>query len=171
MIDRISAFALFAILPCAAAAQVSPEPEPSTGDQARRIITQPLEDVNVRSRDIPPLLEAIGDDPYRTDGLTSCRRIAEAVAELDAVLGPDFDRPSDDRRRDRAANLGLAVAGEVLGGFIPFRGLVREVSGANAAQERRQTAFLAGAVRRAFLKGYARSRRCPPPAPATPPAS
>ena len=164
MTGRIPAFAMLVTLSSAGSAQVSPEPEPSTGDRARQVVTQPLTDVNLRQREIPPILQAIGDDPYRTEGLAGCRRIAAAVAELDAVLGPDFDQPSDDRRRDRAANLGLTVAGEVIGGLIPFRSLVREVSGANAAQERRQAAFLAGAARRSFLKGYGQSRRCEPPA-------
>lgn len=158
------AAALALALPPAAAAQGSPEPERSTREQARDVVTQPLTDINVRNREIPPLLEAIADNPYRTDGLGRCDRIAAAVRELDAVLGPDFDMPSEDPRRDRAANLGLSVAGEVVGGLVPFRGLVREVSGANAAEARREAAFFAGSVRRAFLKGWGDARACEPPA-------
>ena len=162
MASMIAAIALSAA--SSAWAQASPQPERSTRERARDVATQPLADVNVRSQEIPFVLEGIMDNPYRTDGLTTCRRIADAVAELDAVLGPDFDRPSEDRRRDRAANLGLTVAGEVVTGLIPFRGLVREVSGANAAEARREAAFLAGAVRRAFLKGWGDARACDPPA-------
>ena len=158
--------AMTLLLSSAAAAQDSPQaqPQPSTRQQARDVATQPLADVNLRRREIPPVLVAIGDNPYRTDGLTTCPLIASAVAELDAVLGPDFDRPSEDRGHDRAANLGLAVAGEVVASAIPFRGLIRRVSGAEAEQARRQAAYFAGAVRRGFLKGYGDSRRCPPPA-------
>jgi hypothetical protein len=149
-----------------AAAQEAPraEPQPTTREQARDVATQPLTDVGLRRQEIPPLLVAIGDDPYQVDGLNGCPQIAAAVAELDAVLGPDFDHPSEDEDRDRAANLGLVVAGEVVGSLVPFRGLVRHVSGANARETRRQQAYFAGAVRRAFLKGYGNARRCPPPA-------
>ena len=154
------------LLPSAAIAQDSPQaqPQPTTRQQARDVATQPLADVNLRRREIPPVLVAIGDNPYRTDGLTNCALIASAVGELDLVLGPDFDRPSVDTGRDRASNLGLAVAGEVVASAIPFRGLIRRVSGAEAEQARRQAAYFAGAVRRAFLKGYGSARRCPPPA-------
>lgn len=162
---RLGIIALVSLaIPSAILAQASPEPERSTRQQARDIATRPLADVNVANREAPPLLEAIRENPYRTEGLDSCALIAGAVEELDGVLGPDFDRPSEDRRRDRAANLGLLVAGEVVGGFVPFRGLVREISGANEAQERRETAYFAGAVRRAFLKGLGDARRCAPPA-------
>ena len=60
------------------------------------------------------------------------------------------------------------MAQAAVGAFIPFRGLIREVSGANAQEKKVQAAVYAGSVRRAFLKGVGQQRGCRYPArPAT----
>ena len=44
--------------------------------------------------------------------------------------------------------------------IIPFRGLVREVSGAASSERRVQIATYAGVARRGFLHGMYRARGC-----------
>lgn len=110
--------------------------------------------------------KAIGDNPYARKGTQNCQAIAGAVAELDAALGPDFDepRPSGPSADAKA----ISTARDVALGFIPGRGLIREVSGANKAEQRYAHAVYAGMTRRAFLKGIGAQRGCKAPAaPAT----
>ena len=47
---------------------------------------------------------------------------------------------------------------------IPFRGIVRQVTGAARHDEYVQAAILAGTARRAYLKGLGEARGCKPPA-------
>lgn len=56
------------------------------------------------------------------------------------------------------------IARSVVGSFIPFSGIVREVSGANAKEREFRTAVSAGMVRRAYLKGLGQARGCNNPA-------
>ena len=57
----------------------------------------------------------------------------------------------------------LAEAGgkTIVNTIIPFRGLVREISGAAPAERRLAAAIDAGFARRGFLRGTALARRCP----------
>ncbi|MEE3154506.1 MAG: hypothetical protein VX309_03150, partial [Pseudomonadota bacterium] len=48
----------------------------------------------------------------------------------------------------------------IVNSIIPFRGLVREITGAAPAQRRLNTAIDAGFARRGFLRGAAISRGC-----------
>jgi hypothetical protein len=89
-----------------------------------------------------------------------CAHIAAAVGELDAILGEDIDVTY--ARNQRIAPGRTAQA--ALGSFIPFRGLIREVSGASAHERRLQAAIYAGTARRAFLKGVGQQRGCRYPA-------
>ena len=50
------------------------------------------------------------------------------------------------------------VAKSIVGSFIPFRGIVREVSGANARRDAFNRAVTAGMVRRGYLKGLGQQR-------------
>jgi hypothetical protein len=52
----------------------------------------------------------------------------------------------------------------VVSSLIPFRGLIRELSGANAQDRAIQAAIQAGLARRGFLKGVGAVRRCGYPA-------
>jgi hypothetical protein len=56
----------------------------------------------------------------------------------------------------------LAEAGgkSVVNAIIPFRGLVRELSGAGPAQRRLEADIQAGYARRGFLRGVATARKC-----------
>ena len=165
MTIRLSLFAFLLASP--ALAQQSKEPdkpitekEVSAGDVA----ATPITDLNLRKGQIPKLLIDAQDRPYDLKGLKTCPQIAAAVGELDAVLGEDIDTANARGGGLKAGN----VAQAAVGAFIPFRGLIREVSGANAQEKKVQAAVYAGSVRRAFLKGVGQQRGCRYPArPAT----
>lgn len=148
------------------AAQNAPR---STGQVAGDIATSPLQDTNLKKREIPVVLEIAAENPYAASGTRTCAMINAGLTELDAVLGPDFDgtRAPNGTREGRLAE---GVARGVVNGLIPFRGVIREVSGAAASQRRYENAIDAGIARRGYLRGIAVQRKCKRRAPATPPA-
>ena len=116
----------------------------------------PVEDVNLKKREIPAVLLTAQEDPYSTDATRNCGQINTALDSLDGALGPDFDS-------GEPAKKGLnktGVAKSVVGSFIPFRGVIREVSGAAGAERRYNAAVDAGIARRGYLRGVARMRGC-----------
>lgn len=151
------------ILSPALAAQSSPAPDKPITDRdvkAGDVVTTPVSDLNLKKEAIPPLLLKAQERPYDTASLKRCDQIAAAVGELDAVLGDDVDLPEGSGDKLSAGR----VAQAAVGSFIPFRGLIREVSGANEQQRKVQAAVTAGIARRAFLKGYGEARACRYPA-------
>ncbi len=134
--------------------------EPGVMDVART----PMTDLNLSRTEVPALLAEAEQRPYSLQGLTDCAKLARAVKEFDTVLGPDLDLP----QAERARLSGGRIAQWAVGRFIPFRGLIREISGANRQQREVEAAIQAGLMRRAFLKGVGVERGCPYPAsPAT----
>lgn len=147
--------ALAATLGASGKAQVMPEPD------AKEVAKTPLRDLNIDGRDIPAVLQAAVADPYATKGLGKCSAIVAAIAELDMVLGADYDIAEDDGSdRISEGRIGQSVVGSV----IPFRGILREVTGAADNDRKLRAAYTAGMVRRAFLKGWGLGRGCAYPA-------
>ncbi len=126
--------------------------EPTTNE----IVTQPARDVGIEKTKIPAVLEAIGDHPYNTARTGSCAQIAASIAELSSAIGPDYSSSSAPAKRN-IAKVGGAV---VVNSLIPFRGIVREISGASAAERRKNAAVDAGIARRGFLRGLQLARQC-----------
>ncbi|MEP9358672.1 hypothetical protein [Sphingomonas sp. KR3-1] len=138
-----------------AAAQDKPQ---STSKQAEDIAAQPAKDVGVVKTRIPPVLARAAKNPYSLSGLRKCADIRGAFDELSKALGPDFVADSDPAKSRK-----LKVTGDTVAGLIvPFRGLVREVSGAASAQRALEAALAAGFARRGFLRGVYQSRGCKP---------
>jgi hypothetical protein len=81
------------------------------------------------------------------------------VKELNQVLGPDY-QPGAKHQENRMAKLAEAGGKTVINSLIPFRGLVREVSGAAPAQRNLNAAVDAGYARRGFLRGVHATRQC-----------
>jgi hypothetical protein len=134
--------------------------EPSAVDVAKT----PMTDLNIARTQIPALLVEAQKRPYSTQSLDTCAQLVAAVEELDQVLGPDMDLPQGERARLSKGR----IAQWLVGKFIPFRSLVREVSGAKRQQRQVADAIQAGIARRGFLKGVGSARDCPYPAsPAT----
>lgn len=127
---------------------------------AKDVAATPMTDLGLRKGEIPKLLLDAQERPYELDSGTGCSKLIEEVAAFDAMLGHDADI-------DAAANRGLQagrVAQSVIGAFIPFRGVIREVSGASAQDRKLRSAINAGNARRGFLKGMGLSRGCAYPA-------
>lgn len=143
---------LSAALLIAAAPALAQRADKVAGDAAMT----PVEDVNLKKREIPPVLVSASADPYSPQGTRNCGQLNVALGELDAVLGPDFD--SEEERKTGLTT--TSVAKSVVGSFIPFRGVIREVSGAAGAERRYNAAVDAGIARRGFLRGIAKSRGC-----------
>ncbi|WP_294389766.1 hypothetical protein [uncultured Sphingomonas sp.] len=130
-----------------------------TGEAAGRIASQPARDVGVSKIAVPPVLEAAIRNPYAPTGTASCTQLRGAIRNLNAALGPDFVAGTQ-ANEDRASKIAEAGGRSVVNAVIPFRGLVREVSGAAPAQRRLNAAMDAGYARRGFLRGMATARRC-----------
>ena len=132
-------------------------PAQSTSKDAGEIVSQPVRDVGIEKTKIPPLLVEVSKDPYGSRGATTCRQISAAIVDLNGVLGADFSASPP-----AAKNRNVAKAGgrAIVNSLIPFRGLVREVSGAGPAERRLNAAIDAGFARRGFLRGLQRARSC-----------
>ena len=126
-----------------------------TGDK----ITEPFD-----GKEIPPKLMEIQDKPYSLRGLRSCAAIQQEVRELNEVLGADVNEKVNKSKAKKREETAGRVAGSAVGSISPFRGLIGEVTGANAERRRYNRAVYAGTVRRGFLKGVGRERGCGAPA-------
>ncbi|MFN3456121.1 MAG: hypothetical protein ACK4Z8_00930 [Novosphingobium sp.] len=147
--------------PLAAQTAVSEE-KVTAGD----VVTKPLSDFNIKKDEVPDVLVAARNKPYDVTGLKKCPAIAAEVAKLDAVLGDDIDVARDDG--NSTIKMGN-IAKSLVGSLIPFGGVIREISGANAQQRKWNEAIYAGSVRRAYLKGVGEQRGCKYPARAATP--
>ena len=131
-------------------------PPKSTGQEAGQIVSQPVRDVGIEKTKIPPLLIEVSKSPYGMGGAGTCRQISNSIAYLTDILGPDYSSVAVPAKR----NLAKAGGQAVVNSLIPFRGLVREVSGAAPAERRLNAAIDAGIARRGFLRGLQRARGC-----------
>ena len=126
-------------------------------------ITAPLEDINARREEIPEILEAL-ETPYGPTG--DCEAIADEIAALTVHLGPDIDDvvtetdSSGDKAGKTVGKAALGVVEDTTTGIIPFRGLVRRVTGAHAHDKKVKNAYRLGTERRAYLKGVAAAKSC-----------
>lgn len=134
-------------------------PEDPTLKSTADTVTEPFD-----GKEVPDKLKAIQADPYSLEGLRKCAAIAAEITELDAVLGPDVNERVNKSRAKKREETAGRVAGSVAGSVIPFRGLIGEVTGANAERRRYAEAVYAGTVRRGFLKGVGLERGCKAPA-------
>ncbi|WKL58714.1 hypothetical protein Q1W73_06935 [Asticcacaulis sp. ZE23SCel15] len=141
------------------------------GDNLQSAVMTPMTDLNLRKLEIPEILLKASVNAYDLTGMDTCQALGVEISQLSDVLGIDFDAPalSDSRSlTDKAKHLaGHATVGAVRdasGSLVPFRGIVRKVSGADKYQNEIDTAIEAGRVRRAYLKGVGINKNCAPPA-------
>lgn len=129
----------------------------------------PLEDVNLIRDEIPEPFKAIRN-PYKVDTERTCQEIAAEVTILDAELGRDWDIPPPDKKglseraADGASTAFLDAVASSAGGLIPFRGIVRTVSGANSHATKVRKAYERASHRRTFLKAIGLMKECAYPA-------
>jgi hypothetical protein len=127
----------------------------------------PLRDFNVVRTKIPPILLEVMHDPYERPMPATCRRIADLVRPLDEALGVDLDQlpaGEDEDLLDRGKTISYGVMAGVASSFIPFRGGVRMLTGAERHDRLVAAAITSGNVRRAYLKGLGEAKGCNPPA-------
>lgn len=133
-------------------------------------VTAPLGDLNLRTKEIPERLQEIEyvyEHELDKDGKTvvpKCLEIQAEIEELNQVLGFDYDveRQTADGEMfgAGAGNVFLAGVEGATTFFIPFRGAVREVTGAAGEERKRTQAYVNGFSRRAHLKGIGLGLGC-----------
>lgn len=133
--------------------------------------TAPLDDLNLRREYIPTVLLQAEANPYDLRNLNQCTTIGAEIARLNEALGPDTDEPPapdgsnlSERAADAASKAALDAIRDTTTDFIPGRGWIRRLSGAEQHSRHVQSAIQAGRMRRAFLKGIGMNRNCAPPA-------
>lgn len=163
----ISSLGVFA--PCAHAqdtrTQAAQAATPGQSNAFMSAMGQPFADFNVNQTEIPDSLRKAVNDPYEAQAADSCAAMAGEIADLDAALGPDLDVDAVKTTKRKMASRAAAGAIRRLSvSWIPMRGIVRAVTGAEAHARKTQDAALAGAVRRAYLKGLGERDGCGPEA-------
>lgn len=129
----------------------------------------PLKDVNLIRDKAPEEFKKIRN-PYNVDPDISCAEIAAEVTRLNELLGRDWDIPPPDknglseRAADGASTAFLDTVASTASGFIPYRGIVRTVTGANSHATKIRKAYERGSHRRTFLKGIGLIKACDYPA-------
>ncbi|KEQ52947.1 hypothetical protein [Sphingobium chlorophenolicum] len=142
------------------------EKKDDTLKKAGDIATQPARDVGIDKDKIPEVLQNAVEDPYKRPVSRTCKSLQGSLDELNAVLGADFT-VGQKANENRTGKIAEAVGKTIVNSIIPFRGLVREISGAAPAERRLEAAVTAGIARRGYLRGIAAERGCkiisPPP--------
>jgi hypothetical protein len=149
----------------AAMGQPSPAEAPKSdldkiGDTMENIGTKPLKDLNIINDKVDPEIERIMAAPYSLKGIKTCAHYKTAIGKLTAVLGPDVDSPEFQKKDKSPAEQALSLGESAAGSLIPFSGVIRRLSGAEAKQNYARAAVYAGSVRRAYLKGTAHAKGC-----------
>lgn len=104
----------------------------------------------------PQALRQVAAEPYARPIPTTCDEVERQIAELDALLGPDVDSGAGGER-----NLVGDWAKGAVRDLVPYRSVLRFLTGAPGRERERAAAVLAGAVRRGYLKGVRATLPCP----------
>ena len=149
-----------------AAERIAKAAESRPADKAVDVVKQPLNDLNILQNEIAPVLARAKSAPYAHVSGDNCQALEAEIQELDSALGPDIDLPGgkgasvSKKLTDATFNLAHSAVSSV----VPYRGVVREVTGAEKRARSVNEALLAGTVRRAYLKGYGEMLGCAYPA-------
>ena len=158
-------FAAALTLASSGQAQTPPIDKPQTdldkiGDTVENIGTKPLKDLNIIKPEIDEGLQRIMAEPYSLTGIKTCSQYNAAIGRLTYVLGPDVDSPEFQKKSKTPAEQALSLGESAAGSIIPFSGVIRRLSGAEAKQNYAKAVIYAGSVRRAYLKGAASAKGC-----------
>lgn len=145
--------------------------EKSMQDRFGNAIISPLSDLNIVQISIPPVVQDAVKDPYQMPKDTSCAALVVEIHKLDVALGADLDALALHAEKTNAEKGGEFIQNEAVGsvertinGFIPFRGWIRRLTGADRHAREIESAVAAGIVHRAFLKGIGEAHGCAAPA-------
>lgn len=144
--------------------------------------TGPLQDLNLKRQEIPPLLVNAVVAPYARAKVIKCADLVKEISALDEILGPDIQpksitlAASDGGLGDNIAKLGDVEVPDRMSlvdgvgniahdsamgairnqtNILPFRSIIRKITGAERHQKKLIAAYEAGKLRRAYLKGLA----------------
>jgi hypothetical protein len=148
---------LLAVSGCAATTYAHRTGDNRVGDA----VGEPFRDAGWTRENPPEVLIRAAAAPYALPIDTECSAMLNEIAALDLVLGPDLDDPlarAEESDLDASGLLSGAIGG-VLG--LPYRSILRRLSGASGRERVLRDAIFAGMVRRAFLKGLARAACAP----------
>ncbi len=137
-----------------------PDRTEETLDKAGNIAVQPVRDVGIAKITIPLVLQEAVKEPYKPLHRQNCAWVDYELARLNQALGPDFGA-NQKANEDKATQIALAGGEMIIGSLIPFRGLVREISGAGPADRRKTAAVNAGFARRGYVRGVGVVLGCP----------
>ena len=130
----------------------------------------PLEDLNLKRDPIPAILREI-ENPYDVPLDLDCAAIEAEIIALNDVLGPDWDAAPkkddedssiSDKAADTASDGVLDTVSSTAGGIIPYRGWVRQLTGASAHEKKVRKAYERGSHRRTYLKAIGLMKGCDP---------
>ena len=152
---------------CASTKNVESSPkDKSNKNSASSFVNQPLHDLGFKKNKIPSALAQI-TDPYATPEGFDCNAIKYQLTQLDEALGPENIRESnfDDRTLgEKSGELASDAASEAVKsaatGWIPARGLVRKLTGAEKADSSMKKAVELGKIRRGYLRGLSKAKEC-----------
>ena len=145
-----------------AAESVASSAPTTTGAKLTQAIESPLRDVNLMRTKIPSVLQRAQVAPYASVGVADCATLRNEIDLLDIALGPDLDATSDPHasRKQKLIGKAIGAGADVASSVIPYRGVVRFVSGTEKHDELTAQSVLAGSVRRAYLKGVGENLGC-----------
>lgn len=138
-----------------------------TVDAAFSAALTPLEDMGLRKRDIPTLLQKLAENPYFPPPKpVKCEGVKQEMADLTVLLGPDIDTPQVALSANQQyAEKGAEMVHDALVGLvrsqtsvIPFRSIVRRITGAESHEKQVARAIESGKLRRAYLRGLAHAK-------------
>lgn len=131
------------------------------GDVVSSSVQQPFRDLNLVRDPVSEALQRALAAPYAPPAEPTCPSIAAELALLETALGPDIDASLSPGKSELPAKLVTGAIDSLIG--LPFRGVIRGLSGAEKRERERRAQLLAGSIRRGFLKGWAQSVGCPAP--------
>lgn len=155
----IAAGSLLGLLLSGLAAHAAPQSKPKPRDPMVTAVEQPGRDLGLVRDVLPPVLQRAVLSPYELTGVADCAGLQRELADLDVALGADVDAPGAEE--SRAGELAADLISGALS--LPFRGVVRQVTGAARRDKAYRRAVAAGMVRRGFLKGRAGAIGCAAP--------
>lgn len=133
----------------------------TTRDSMKTALKQPLNDLNLLQPEIPSVLQDARSAPYARPSEAKCDIVIAEVRKLDAELGDDLDQQAIEASfKQKATGKALDAMRGAASSFIPYRGAVRFVSGAQKHDRLVSEARRAGDIRRAYLKGMGESMDC-----------
>jgi hypothetical protein len=129
-------------------------------------VKSPFIDLNFTRDEIPAKLQTISGSPYALPSPLQCKVVREELKELDALLGSDMQSLTNDEDVDYAQEGADALQSTAIGfvagkvSIIPFRGMVRRITGAAQHEKEYARAYETGKLRRAYLKGWSSALKC-----------